>query len=214
MLICPSILSADFANLEAELATISSADMIHVDVMDGHFVPNLTIGLPVVSRLAQVSKVPLDVHLMIENVDDWAPKYAFAEGSVTFHFEASQNPQATAKAIRTAGARAAVAIKPKTDVAKVTHLLGELDMLLIMTVEPGFGGQPLIPETLDKIAEARAIIDQSQLSLRLQVDGGVTTANIAELAELGADIFVAGSAVFSANDRNQRIQELRSLAGQ
>jgi ribulose-phosphate 3-epimerase len=214
VLICPSILSADFANLEAELATISSADMIHVDVMDGHFVPNLTIGLPVVSRLAQVSKVPLDVHLMIENVDDWAPKYAFAEGSVTFHFEASQNPQATAKAIRTAGARAAVAIKPKTDVAKVTHLLGELDMLLIMTVEPGFGGQPLIPETLDKIAEARAIIDQSQLSLRLQVDGGVTTANIAELAELGADIFVAGSAVFSANDRNQRIQELRSLAGQ
>ena len=214
MLICPSILSADFANLEAELATISSADMIHVDVMDGHFVPNLTIGLPVVSRLAQVSKVPLDVHLMIENVDDWAPKYAFAEGSVTFHFEASQNPQATAKAIRDAGARAAVAIKPKTDVAKVTHLLGELDMLLIMTVEPGFGGQPLIPETLDKIAEARAIIDQSQLSLRLQVDGGVTTANIAELAELGADIFVAGSAVFSANDRNQRIQELRSLAGQ
>jgi ribulose-phosphate 3-epimerase len=214
VLICPSILSADFANLEAELATISSADMIHVDVMDGHFVPNLTIGLPVVSRLAEVSKVPLDVHLMIENVDDWAPKYAFAEGSVTFHFEASQNPQATAKAIRTAGARAAVAIKPKTDVAKVTHLLGELDMLLIMTVEPGFGGQPLIPETLDKIAEARAIIDQSQLSLRLQVDGGVTTANIAELAELGADIFVAGSAVFSANDRNQRIQELRSLAGQ
>jgi ribulose-phosphate 3-epimerase len=188
--------------------------MIHVDVMDGHFVPNLTIGLPVVSRLAEVSKVPLDVHLMIENVDDWAPKYAFAESSVTFHFEASQNPLATAKAIRDAGARAAVAIKPKTDVAKVTHLLGELDMLLIMTVEPGFGGQPLIPATLDKIAEARALIDQSQLSLRLQVDGGVTTANIAELAELGADIFVAGSAVFSANDRNQRIQELRSLAGQ
>jgi ribulose-phosphate 3-epimerase len=212
VLICPSILSADFANLETELATISAADMIHVDVMDGHFVPNLTIGLPVVKRLAEVTDVPLDIHLMIENVDHWAPRYASPGNSVTFHLEASQTPLATAKAIRAAGASAAIAIKPKTDFSAVTDLLGELDMLLIMTVEPGFGGQPLIAETLDKIAQARSFISKSNLRLRLQVDGGVTPENITQLSALGADVFVAGSAVFSASNRNQRIGQLRALA--
>lgn len=212
MLICPSILSADFANLESELETISSADMIHVDVMDGHFVPNLTIGLPVVRRLSEVSRVPLDVHLMITDVDHWAADYATAAHSVTFHFEASDTPVSTARAIRSAGAKAAVAIKPKTEVAQVVELLGELDMLLVMTVEPGFGGQPLITETLDKIAQARSLIADSNLSLKLQVDGGVTAANIAQLAELGADVFVAGSAIFREANRNLQIQNLRELA--
>jgi ribulose-phosphate 3-epimerase len=212
VLICPSILSADFANLEAELETISAADMIHVDVMDGHFVPNLTIGLPVVRRLSEVSRVPLDIHLMIEDVDRWAAEYATAAHSVTFHLEASVAPVSTARAIRAAGAKVAVALKPKTDVAQAVELLGELDMLLVMTVEPGFGGQPLITETLDKIAQARTLIDDSNLTLKLQVDGGVTAANIAQLAELGADVFVAGSAIFGAANRNLQIQNLRELA--
>lgn len=212
MLICPSILSADFANFESELETISAADMIHVDVMDGHFVPNLTFGLPVVRRLAEVTKRPLDVHLMIEDVDSWAAKYAGHADSVTFHFEASIAPLVTARAIREAGALAAIAIKPATAIDAVVELLGELDMLLIMTVEPGFGGQPLIPETLDKISRAREIIATSNLKLRLQVDGGVTAENITQLAQLGADVFVAGSSVFGAENRNQQIAQLRSLA--
>jgi ribulose-phosphate 3-epimerase len=210
--ICPSILSADFANLESELASISAADMIHVDVMDGHFVPNLTFGLPVVRRLSEVTELGLDVHLMIEDVDNWAPRYAEVAKSVTFHLEASRSPAETAAAIRAQGSLAAIAIKPATDLSMVVGLLGEIDMLLIMTVEPGFGGQPLIEATLEKISAARNLIATSALKLKLQVDGGVTAQNIAQLAELGADVFVAGSAVFGSGNRNQRIHELRSLA--
>lgn len=209
--IAPSILSADFANLEAELASISSADLVHVDIMDGHFVPNMTFGLPVVKRISQVSKVPLDVHLMIENPDLWAEKYAEFAKSVTFHFEAAANPDLVIDSIRAAGAGAAMAIKPGTTFAEVEHLCSSLEMLLVMTVEPGFGGQSLISDTVQKVKQAREFAETNGLNLSIQVDGGVTASNIGELANAGADTFVAGTAVFEATDRNGRIGELRAL---
>jgi len=211
--IAPSILSADFSNLETEMASIAEADLIHVDVMDGHFVPNLTLGLPVVERLAAVSKTPLDVHLMIDDPDQWAPKYAAVGAySVTFHIEAATDPEAIIDAIRASGAKAALAIKPATDVESVLHLLAKVDMLLVMTVEPGFGGQLLIESCIPKVAVARQFAIKNQLILSIQVDGGITDANIKELAEAGADTFVAGTAVFKAKDRNQQIRDLRDLA--
>jgi len=213
MRIAPSILSADFANLEAELESIASADLIHVDVMDGHFVPNLTIGLPVVARLQQVSKVPLDVHLMIENPELWAGKYASTgASSITFHLEASMDPIDCAASIRECGARVGISISPGTPFSEVKDFMDLVDMLLVMTVEPGFGGQGLIESVVPKIREAKDFISSQGLSTSLQVDGGVGTQNIAMLAAAGADTFVAGSAVFSASDRNSRIAELRALA--
>lgn len=213
MKIHPSILSADFANLESELATISSADAAHVDVMDNHFVPNLTLGLPIVAKLFEVSKLPLDIHLMIENPDRWAPAYAeIGCESVTFHLEAAKDPVGLARRIRDIGSKAAIAIKPNTPFAEVEQLLEEIDMLLVMTVEPGFGGQKLIPETIAKVAAAKAALTASDLSIAIQVDGGVTESNIGQLAEAGADVFVAGSAVFSAENRNLEIAKLRELA--
>jgi ribulose-phosphate 3-epimerase len=213
MKIHPSVLSADFANLEAELATISSADAAHVDVMDNHFVPNLTLGLPIVSRLFEVSKLPLDIHLMIENPDRWAPAYAeLGCESVTFHLEAAQDPIRLARTIREIGSKAAIAIKPDTPLSNVEQLLDEIDMLLVMTVEPGFGGQKLIPETVSKVTAARNAAKARGLSIAIQVDGGVTESNISQLAEAGADVFVAGSAVFSAQNRNLEISKLRELA--
>lgn len=212
MRIAPSILSADFANLERELVSINQADLIHVDVMDGHFVPNMTFGLPVVKRIFETSSVPLDVHLMIENPDYWAEKYAAFAKSVTFHFEASLDPVSVISSIRAAGASPAMAIKPGTNFQEISHLCSQLDMLLIMTVEPGFGGQGLIPETVEKVAEARAFCVANNLDLSIQVDGGVTLENIQSLAVAGADTFVAGTAVFQAPDRNVRIGMLRSLA--
>lgn len=213
MHIHPSILSADYANFEKELRSISSADAAHVDVMDNHFVPNLTFGLGLVESLLRVSDLPLDVHLMIENPERWAPQYAEAgASSVTFHLEASQDPIWLARELRKLGAKSAIAIKPNTPVADVKELLGEIDMLLIMTVEPGFGGQPLIESTLAKIAEAKKEIRAAGLDIAIQVDGGVNENNIAELAQLGANVFVAGSAVFKNPDRNAQISELRALA--
>jgi ribulose-phosphate 3-epimerase len=210
--IAPSILSADFANLEAELATISHADLIHVDVMDGHFVPNLTLGVPIVKRLAEVTNVPLDVHLMIESPETWVSQYAQYAGSVTFHFEAATDPKLVISEIRKAGAKAAMSIKPGTAFSEVSDLVGLLDMLLVMTVEPGFGGQSLIQSTVPKVTEAFAYSSNNSLELSIQVDGGVTADNIAELSRAGADTFVAGTSVFKATDRNSEIDRLRSLA--
>jgi ribulose-phosphate 3-epimerase len=212
VLICPSILSADFVNFESELATITEADLIHVDVMDGHFVPNLTFGPQMVERLSAVSTRPLDVHLMITDVDRWVERYAGHAHSVTFHLEAAGDAVGTIASIRAAGAKAAVAIKPATEVESVASLLPELDMLLIMTVEPGFGGQPIMESTFEKITAARKLIDTTGRGILLQVDGGVTEHNIEQLARLGADVFVAGSAVFGASDRNAQIIKLRQLA--
>lgn len=209
----PSILSADFVNLERDLRSIDHADYIHVDVMDNHFVPNLTFGLPMVQRMQQVSPKPLDVHLMIDNVDTLAIGYAEAGAfSVTFHAEATDNPVKVARELRAAGARAGLAIKPNTAIDTYLELLAEFDQLLVMTVEPGFGGQKLIENTLNKVATARQRIDQETLSVWLQVDGGIDETNIAQVSELGADTFVAGSAVFKADDRNLQIDHLRALA--
>ena len=213
MKIHPSILSADFANLESELATISEADAAHVDVMDNHFVPNLTLGLPIVQRLFEVSKLPLDIHLMIQDPDRWAPAYAeLGCDSVTFHLEAAKDPVALARRIREIGPKAAIAIKPDTAFSEVEELLGVIDMLLVMTVEPGFGGQKLIPETVAKVRQARSAIQARGLTVGIQVDGGVTESNIHQLAEAGADVFVAGSAVFNADNRNLEIAKLRNLS--
>jgi ribulose-phosphate 3-epimerase len=209
----PSILSADFVNFERDFGTIANSDLIHVDVMDNNFVPNLTFGLPMVTRMQQVAPKPLDVHLMIANVDKWAPSYAETGAfSVTFHAEASENPVALARAIRAIGARAGVAIKPGTDVEPVLDLLAEFDQLLVMTVEPGFGGQSLIEDTLTKVSKARRKIDAEKLDVWLQVDGGIDESNIERVASLGADTFVAGSAVFKAQDRAKQIENLRALA--
>ena len=209
----PSILSADFANFQSEFASIDHADLIHVDVMDNHFVPNLTFGLPMVQRMQQITPIPLVVHLMISEVDQWAAGYAEAGCfSVTFHAEASQNPVSLAKSLRSIGARAGLAIKPATNLDAYLEILGEFDQLLIMTVEPGFGGQSLIESTLDKVKQARRRIDSEAIDVWLQVDGGIDESNIAQVAEHGADTFVAGSAVFKSIDRNAQIDRLRNLA--
>ena len=209
----PSILSADFANYERELNSIAAADLAHVDVMDGHFVPNLTIGLPIVTRLAEVSPIPLDVHLMIEDPDRWAPGYAQAgAASVTFHAEAAQAPVRLARAIRDAGAKVGVAIRPATAVEPILDLLEEIDMVLVMTVEPGFGGQSFIEGTMSKIRHTRQVILDSGLEVDVQVDGGIGRDNITRVAEAGANVFVAGSSIFAAPNRAAEIDLLRKLA--
>lgn len=209
----PSILSADFAHLAAEARAVEGADALHVDVMDNHFVPNLTLGLPVVEALHRASDTPLDCHLMIEQPDRWAPQYAEAgAASVTFHAEAAAAPVRLAREIRGQGARAALALKPATPVEPYEDLLPELDMLLIMTVEPGFGGQAFLDVTLPKIRRARQLIDRHGLRLGLQVDGGVSAATIERCAEAGADVFVAGSAVYGAEDPAAAVRALRARA--
>ena len=213
--ISPSILSADFANLETELGRIANADWAHVDVMDGHFVPNLTLGLPVVEALKRVSPIPLDCHLMIENPDRWAPQYAEAGGSsVTFHVEAAADPVATARAIRAAGARAAFAVKPGTDFAPYADLVSEVDMVLVMTVEPGFGGQAFMADQMSKVTQVRQAVRRLGTEVWVQVDGGVSGDTIGQCVEAGADVFVAGSAVFGAEDAGAQVSALRELAAQ
>ncbi|MDV2976315.1 UNVERIFIED_CONTAM: ribulose-phosphate 3-epimerase [Actinomycetes bacterium ARC8] len=209
----PSILSADFANLASELERIHTADAVHVDVMDNHFVPNLTLGLPVVDALHKVSKLPIDVHLMIENADSWAPEYAqLGVDSVTFHAEASAAPIRLARELRSAGAKASMALRPATPIEPYLDMLGELDMVLLMTVEPGFGGQKFLDLVLPKIKRARAAIDGSGKPIALQVDGGISRDTILRAAEAGADVFVAGSAVYSAEEPSVEIDVLRNLA--
>src|SRR3954447_9347998 len=211
--ISPSILSADFAHLADEVERIGTADWIHVDVMDNHFVPNLTLGLPVVESLVKASPRPLDCHLMIADPDRWAPAYAEAgAGSVTFHVEAAHAPIRLARAIRGAGARAGMALKPATPVEPYADLLPELDMLLVMTVEPGFGGQEFLDVVLPKIGRARQIMRDRELSVWLQVDGGVDETTIVQCAEAGADVFVAGSAVYAADDPAAAASRRRAAA--
>ncbi|HEY9292855.1 MAG TPA: ribulose-phosphate 3-epimerase [Microlunatus sp.] len=212
--IMPSLLSADFANLQASIEQIPDADALHVDVMDNHFVPNLTLGLPVVEAIRRVTDKFLDIHLMIDDPDVWAPAYAQAGAeSVTFHLEAAKAPIRLAREIRGQGARVGVAIKPATPIEPYADLLPEIDMLLIMTVEPGFGGQKFLDLTLPKITAARELINNSGLDIWLQVDGGVSADTIERCAEAGADAFVAGSAVFGADDPNAMINSLRRAAG-
>ena len=213
MQISPSILSADFANLERELARVSNADWAHVDVMDAHFVPNLTLGLPVVEALARVSPIPLDCHLMIDDPDRWAPRYAEAGGSsVTFHVEAARDPRTLARNLRGQGARAGMAIKPGTAFAPYEELLPDVDMVLVMTVEPGFGGQQFMADQMPKVAQVREAVRRHGGDIWVQVDGGVSARTIEQCAEAGADVFVAGSAVYGAEDAAAAVDELRDLA--
>ena len=212
--ISPSILNADFSALGAEIERIApSADWVHVDVMDGHFVPNLTLGLPVVESLAKVSSLPIDAHLMIEDPERWAPAYAeVGAKSVTFHVEAAIDPRKAISAIRATGARVGMALKPATTVSDVRELLPLVDMVLVMTVEPGFGGQSFMSQMLPKVQEIRSIIAQTGSDIWLQVDGGVSLATIEDCARAGADVFVAGSAVYRAEDPAGMVDQLRAVA--
>lgn len=208
----PSILSADFVNLQAELERIATADLVHVDVMDNHFVPNLTLGPPVVARIQEVSPVPLDVHLMIEDADTHAPGYAeIGASSVTFHAEAASDPVGLARTLRSLGARAGIALKPGTDPELYLEILCEFDQVLVMTVEPGFGGQAFMGDMMPKLRMISEAKQRLGLDLWLQVDGGITVDTIGIAAEAGADTFVAGSAVYGGVPE-ERIAELRAAA--
>ena len=209
----PSILAADFVNMQAELARIATADFAHVDVMDNHFVPNLTFGPQMVERIQATSPVPLDVHLMITDPDRWAPGYAeLGAASVTFHLEAANEPVALARRLRQIGARAGVAVKPATAVEGLYEVLDEFDQILVMTVEPGFGGQSFMADQMPKLARLREEARRRGSQVWLQVDGGISASTIAQAAEAGADTFVAGSAVFGAEHPDQAIAALRSEA--
>ena len=209
----PSILSADFVNMQADLERIASADFVHVDVMDNHFVPNLTFGPQMVERVQQTSPVPLDVHLMITDPDRWAPGYAeLGAASVTFHLEAASAPIALARTLRGIGARAGVAVKPATPIEGLFDVLDEFDQILVMTVEPGFGGQSFMADQMPKLARLHDEARRRGSQVWLQVDGGISESTIAQAAEAGADTFVAGSAVFGADDPGQAIEALRREA--
>jgi ribulose-phosphate 3-epimerase len=209
----PSILSADFANLESEFASISSADGIHVDVMDGHFVPNLTFGLPVVKRMQEISALPLDVHLMIEDLDHWAVKYAeLGVYSVTLHFEGVKDVAGTIAAVKATGSRVGLAIKPATPISSIEPYLSMVDQVLVMSVEPGFGGQSFIPASIQKIRDLKSLLMEVSPSTWVQVDGGISAENIQAVASAGVDTFVAGSAVFNSDNPAESIARLRELA--
>lgn len=212
-LIAPSILAADFARLAEEAEAVRGADWLHVDVMDNHFVPNLTIGQPVVESLLKVTDIPMDCHLMIENPDRWAPPYAEAGAyNVTFHAEATDNPIGVARDIRAAGAKAGLSVKPGTPLEPYLEILPEFDTLLIMSVEPGFGGQKFIPEVLVKVGTARRLVDAGELTIVVEIDGGINADTIEQAAEAGVDCFVAGSAVYSAEDPAAAVESLRRQA--
>lgn len=212
-MIAPSILSADFANLAAEAAAVSNSDWLHVDVMDAHFVPNLTLGLPVVESLLRRTDIPIDCHLMIENPGRWAPPYAEAGAhNVTFHAEATDDPLSVARDIRAAGAKAGLSIKPGTPLDPYLEILKGFDTLLVMSVEPGFGGQSFIPEVLDKVRRMRTLVDSGELQILIEIDGGINAATIEEAAEAGVDCFVAGSAVYGADSPGVAVESLRQQA--
>jgi ribulose-phosphate 3-epimerase len=214
LIIAPSILAADFAHLAAEARAVEgSADWLHVDVMDNHFVPNLTIGLPVVQSLRKATSIPFDVHLMIDDPQRWAPQYAEAGAyNVTFHAEACENPVTLAKTLRAAGSKAGLAIDRDTPIEPYLELLPHLDTLLIMTIKAGFGGQSFLPEMLDKVRAVRRRATARALEVRIEVDGGIAADTIEQAAEAGADAFVAGTAVYGAADPAEAIRKLRALA--
>jgi ribulose-phosphate 3-epimerase len=208
-MIAPSILSADFARLADEAAAVRGADWLHVDVMDGHFVPNLTIGLPVVEALLKVTDIPIDCHLMIDDPDRWAPGYAEAGShNVTVHIEAARDPVKIAKDLRAAGAKAGLSIKPGTPLEPYLELLDHYDTLLVMSVEPGFGGQEFIPEVLDKVRLAK----RHEIDVLVEIDGGINADTIEQAAQAGVDCFVAGSAVYGADDPARAVEQLRARA--
>lgn len=214
-LIAPSILSADFGRLRAEIAAVAAAgaDWIHVDVMDGHFVPNLTIGPAVVKAVRDACDLPFDVHLMIADPDFYAPAFRDAGAdSITVHAEASPHLHRTLQVVRSTGARVGVSLNPHTPPAVLEYVLDDVDLVLIMTVNPGFGGQTFIPAVLSKIRAVRRMIDARGLQVDIQVDGGVNNGSVFEAAAAGADVFVAGSAVFGASDYGEAIAELRGRA--
>ncbi len=209
----PSILAADCANLESELARIATADLVHVDVMDNHFVPNLTFGLPMVERLHAVSPIPLDVHLMIDDPDRWATEYADAGAfSVTFHAEAARDHVALARRLRSVGARAGIAFKPSSSPAQFLDSIDEFDQVLVMTVEPGFGGQKFMESTMPHLRLVTEAVNASGGGAWIQVDGGISESTIVVAAENGADTFVAGSSIFRSDNPNGAIAGLREAA--
>lgn len=213
LMIAPSILSADFARLGEEVAAVRGADWLHVDVMDAHFVPNLTIGLPVVKDLLGVTEIPVDCHLMIEDPDRWAIGYAEAGAyNVTIHVEAARDPVKIAKDLRAAGAKAGLSIKPYTPLEPYVELLAYYDTLLIMSVEPGFGGQAFMPQVLGKVRTARRLVDTGMLNVLVEIDGGINVDTIELAAEAGVDCFVAGSAVYGAKEPAEMVAKLRAAA--
>lgn len=212
-IIAPSILSADFARLDREIEAVPDADWIHIDVMDGHFVPNLSFGVPVMAAVAKVTDKPLDVHLMIENPEKWVDGYIDAgAAAVTFHVEASPDPVALARHIRSKGCRAGISVRPGTPIEPWLEHLSEFDQVLVMSVEPGFGGQSFMPDQLEKVRALRNQIDPRGVDCLIEIDGGIGAATIADAAEAGVDAFVAGSAVYGADNPNDAVTELRALA--
>ena len=213
ILIAPSILSADFCNLERDLTAIETADLVHVDIMDHHFVPNLTLGEPIVKRICEVSTLPVDVHLMIEDPDRWAPVYAeLGAATVSFHMEATHAPVRLARQLHDMGVQASFAVRPAEPVEPIFDILEEFDMILVMTVEPGFGGQKFLDNQMNKVRRLRDEITQRGLPTHIQVDGGVSPKTAHIVAEAGADVLVAGSAIYGQPDRAQAIAQIREKA--
>jgi ribulose-phosphate 3-epimerase len=214
-LISPSILSADFARLAeaVQMVEAAGADWIHLDVMDGHFVPNLTVGPPMVEALRKVTSLPLDVHLMMTNPDDFIPEFVDAGADLlTVHVEACPHLHRTVQSIKERQVKAGVSLNPATSVTSVEEILGEVDLVLVMSVNPGFGGQQFISSSLDKIRRIRTMMNNSRSSAHLEVDGGINPTNVASVIQAGANVLVAGSAIFGSKNIPETIRQMRTAA--